>query len=114
MAFDVRERHTFSGPGTVSDVHTDAIQTIVTSDRPRQAMVRWMAIGRRSSADQLDPAIPQRLRLFRPLFGWRHTRTCAVCRRQVSGGIPHAPGQRQGSTGAIPRIRTFCVPVGVV
>ena len=45
MAFDVRDRHTFSGPGTVSDVHTDAIQIIVTSARPRQAMVRWMAIA---------------------------------------------------------------------
>ena len=50
MAFDVRDRHTFSGPGTVSAMHTDAIQIIVTSARPRQAMVRWMAIGRSAVA----------------------------------------------------------------
>ena len=84
MAFDVRDRHTFSGPGTVSDVHTDAIQTIVTSARPRQAMVRWMAIGRRSSAHPRGYMAGERLRRFRPLFGARHTRMDAVCRRHTA------------------------------
>ena len=84
MAFDVRDRHTFSGPGTVSNVHADAIQTIVTSARPRQAMVRWMAIGRRSSADCGGYMAGERLRRFRPLFGARHTRMDAVCRRHTA------------------------------
>ena len=84
MAFDVRDRHTFSGPGTVSAMHTDAIQIIVTSARPRQAMVRWMAIGRRSSAHPRGYMAGERLRRFRPLFGAAHTRMDAVCARHTA------------------------------
>ena len=97
VGLNVRIRPDLSGLRTVTDTQSKTIQALDTCTRPRNSMVRWMASSSRASADQLDPAIPQRLRLFRPLFGWRHTRTCAVCRRQVSGGIPHAPGQRQGS-----------------
>ena len=92
MALDVRDRHTFSGPGTVSDMHNDAIQTIVTSARPRQAMVRWMAIGRRSGAHPRGYMAGERLRRFRPLFGARHTRMDAVCRRHTAYVKRRRPG----------------------
>ena len=84
MALDVRDRHTFSGPGTVSGMHTDAIQTIVTSARPRKAKVRWMAIGLRSSAHPRGYMAGERFRRFRPLFGRAHTRMDPVCGRHTA------------------------------
>ena len=47
-------------------------------------MVRWMAIGRRSSAHPRGYMAGERLRRFRPLFGARHTRMDAVCARHTA------------------------------